>query len=52
MEFEQSDSLEKLISVYHDMAVLDFGGDTNYHDIKKVLVGCEGGFSEAEKKNY
>jgi len=50
MEFEQSDSLEKLISVYHDMAVLDFGGDTNYHDIKKVLVGCEGGFSEAEKK--
>jgi len=50
MEFELSDGLENIISKNPDLSVLDFGGDSNFDDIKKVLIGCEGGFSKSEKE--
>jgi 16S rRNA (uracil1498-N3)-methyltransferase len=52
MEFEIYKNLKEFISKYPDTKVLDFCNnilkDTN--DFKTVLVGCEGGFSDDEKK--
>ena len=42
-------TFEKVIKDYPDIAVIDFGGETKMVDIQKVLIGCEGGFSENER---
>jgi len=50
MEFELENSLEDIIKSNSDLAVLDFGGDSDFSDIKKVLIGCEGGFTKSERE--
>jgi len=50
MEFELAKDLKSVIEKNQDLSVLDFGGDVDFCDIKKVLIGCEGGFSESEKE--
>jgi len=52
MEFEILDTLESFLDKYDDVKVFDFcdnilGADA---DFKKVLIGCEGGFDEDERK--
>ncbi len=52
MEFEQLDSLEAALIRYEHLVYLDFC-DTLLEDtgtIDTVLVGCEGGFSDAERR--
>jgi len=49
MEFELKKSLKEIIENHKDLAVLDFGGSERFDGIKKVLIGCEGGFTEVEK---
>ncbi len=54
MEIERFDSVGAYLADYPQSAVLDFGGiplpcDT---DIGSILVGCEGGFSDAERKLF
>ena len=54
MEFEEIKSLQNFLEIYPNSAIIDFGGK----DIKKtslfstVVVGCEGGFSENERKLF
>jgi 16S rRNA (uracil1498-N3)-methyltransferase len=50
VEFEVLDSLDEAIDLYRDFAVLDFGGEVEWSEIDRVLVGCEGGFSEKERQ--
>ncbi len=50
MEFKLASSLQEVLKDNTDLYVLDFGGDTNLNKkINKVLVGCEGGFSDKER---
>ena len=54
MELEEIKSLQNFLEIYPNSAIIDFGGK----DIKKtslfstVVVGCEGGFSENERKLF
>ena len=49
MEIEVIDDLELAIKRYSDFAVLDFGGEKEWGDVDRALIGCEGGFSDDEK---
>ncbi|BBG64909.1 ribosomal RNA small subunit methyltransferase E [Hydrogenimonas sp.] len=54
MELETADSVAGYLEKYPSSAVLDFGGtplpcDT---DIGSLLIGCEGGFSDSERKLF
>jgi 16S rRNA (uracil1498-N3)-methyltransferase len=50
LRLEIVDSLKDVIMKYEDFAVLDFGGQKEWSDQERVLVGCEGGFSEEERR--
>ena len=50
MEIEIIDSLEDVLKKYDDFAVLDFGGESLPEDISSIMIGCEGGFSDSERK--
>jgi len=50
MEIEIMDYLESALSEYNDIAVLDFGGEEEWENVERVLLGCEGGFSSEERK--
>ncbi len=50
MELEVLGSLEEAMQKYDDFAVADFGGETNYDGVKAIMIGCEGGFTENERK--
>jgi len=50
MEFELQERLENIIQDHQDVVVLDFGGEDISKDIKKVLIGCEGGFTKSERE--
>jgi 16S rRNA (uracil1498-N3)-methyltransferase len=50
MEFCLEKNLEKVISKNQNLSVLDFGGSSDFSNVEKVLVGCEGGFSDREKE--
>ncbi len=54
MDFKIYDDLSSYIDEHDDFYVLDFGGKSFEKDdsIKKVLIGCEGGFSEEERKLF
>ncbi len=53
MEFEIIDSLEKYFEKYPKSDILDFGGvSLCKNKIENILIGCEGGFSEDEKKTF
>ena len=45
-------TVEKFIKTYPDTKVFDFTKKTldDYINIKRVLIGCEGGFSQSEKE--
>jgi 16S rRNA (uracil1498-N3)-methyltransferase len=50
MDIEIIENFESMLEYYKEFAVLDFGGDKECGDIKSVLIGCEGGFSEDERR--
>ena len=50
MEIEILSNLKEAIKKYEDISYLDFGGEPNISDFDRVLVGCEGGFSEEERE--
>ncbi len=56
MEFDLAFSLKDVLKENDNLAVLDFGGDSDFKgNFEKVLIGCEGGFSDEERqmlKNY
>ena len=51
MELERFDSLKEYLNAYPEGGVLDFGGDPLERGKlpQPILIGCEGGFSEAER---
>jgi 16S rRNA (uracil1498-N3)-methyltransferase len=49
MEFEISNSLEDILDIHGDITVLDFGGSSKFSYSEKVLIGCEGGFTNKER---
>ncbi len=52
MEFEILNSIDEVMQKYDDFCVLDFGGVSQQsNEYQCVLVGCEGGFSEGERKS-
>ncbi len=52
MEFEILNSVNEAIERYDNFSVLDFGGNScSSSKESTVLVGCEGGFSEGERKS-
>ncbi len=53
MEFAISNSLKDIVENEKDLYILDFGGDCLIDKkVKKVLVGCEGGFSKSERELF
>lgn len=53
MEFEIIDSLSEYFERYPKSDILDFGGVTLCKNkIENILIGCEGGFSEDERKTF
>jgi 16S rRNA (uracil1498-N3)-methyltransferase len=54
MLFNSSNSVDEFLKKYPDTAIFDFGGDIlkNTQNIKTVLIGCEGGFSEEERQLF
>ena len=54
MELERFDNLESYFRAYPRSAVLDFGGTPLACDIpvESILVGCEGGFDDQERKIF
>lgn len=52
MEFDRYSSIESFISEFPQTKVFDFTETIleNTEDFREVLVGCEGGFSQKEKK--
>ena len=52
MEIQFCENLDKFLTQYPNAKVLDFGGETINKYFETVVVGCEGGFSEREKKLF
>ncbi len=54
MKFEFHDSIDEYLSAYPQSYILDFSAqvESNYALIDTVLVGCEGGFSDRERKLF
>ena len=54
MELEILGSIEEYLEKYPDSAILDFGGSPLVCEapVDSILVGCEGGFSEEERKLF
>ncbi len=50
MEIELLDSLEMTLQKYENFSLLDFGGKTDVFEVKAIMIGCEGGFSENERE--
>jgi 16S rRNA (uracil1498-N3)-methyltransferase len=50
MDLEILDGLKSAIESYDEFDVMDFGGDLEWGEVSRVLIGCEGGFSSDEKK--
>ncbi len=50
MKIEILETLEDVLKIYSDFAVLDFGGKEIGKELSSILIGCEGGFSENERK--
>ncbi len=54
VQMEFIDTLSELFEKYSDIVIVDFGGKkkTDFSDLKRVMVGCEGGFSENEREFF
>ena len=49
MVLEVLDSLDVAMGQYPDFSLVDFGGELIVGDARAIMIGCEGGFSEAER---
>lgn len=54
IELEESPALSTFLKAHPDAVVLDFGGEALQSDesIETVVIGCEGGFDESERKLF
>lgn len=54
IEFGESASLSDFLSVHPESVILDFGGEALSRDevFETVVIGCEGGFHESERKLF
>ncbi len=54
IELEESATLNAFLQAHPDAAILDFGGEALGPDerIETVVIGCEGGFDESERKLF
>lgn len=52
MEIEFCESLDKFLELYPDAKICDFGGEKIGGYFEVGVVGCEGGFSERERKLF
>lgn len=54
IEMEESAGLSLFLKEYPDAAVLDFGGEPleKGEFFATVVIGCEGGFDESERKQF
>ena len=50
MQLEVIDTLDEVLEKYPEFSVLDFGGRTEWGSPRHVLLGCEGGLSDAERQ--
>jgi len=52
MEIEFCESLDKFLDKYPESKICDFGGEKINGDFEVGVVGCEGGFSDRERKLF
>ncbi len=52
MKIETMNSLDDVFQKYDDICILDFNASKEWSRIKRVLIGCEGGFSDKERKIF
>lgn len=54
IELEESPALSTFLKAHPDAVILDFGGEVLRSDehIETVVIGCEGGFDESERKLF
>jgi 16S rRNA (uracil1498-N3)-methyltransferase len=54
IKLEILNSLSEVLKTYEDCYVLNFSNNhiDNQKDIKRVVIGCEGGFSSKELENF
>lgn len=54
IELSESPNVSTFLKEHSDAVVLDFGGETLTSDepIETVVIGCEGGFDEGERKGF
>ncbi len=53
MEFEEVKSLQNFLEIYPKSAIIDFGGENiKEASCETIVIGCEGGFSENERKFF
>ena len=54
MEFEELNSVQNFLEIYPKSAIIDFGGKSlkGSLPLETVIIGCEGGFSENERKFF
>ena len=53
MEIDFCESLDKFLELYPEAVICDFGGEEiKDNQIEIVVVGCEGGFTERERKLF
>lgn len=54
IELEESSTLSAFLKLHPEAVILDFGGEVLQADekIQTVVIGCEGGFDESERKLF
>ncbi|HZF71005.1 16S rRNA (uracil(1498)-N(3))-methyltransferase [Sulfuricurvum sp.] len=54
IELGESPALSTFLKAHPDAVIFDFGGETLKSDenIETVVIGCEGGFDESERKQF
>lgn len=54
IEFAEAPALSTFLNAHSQAIVLDFGGETldKNEDMETVIIGCEGGFDESERKAF
>ena len=49
-EIEILKNIDEALLMYDDITVLDFGGENEWGEVKRILIGPEGGFDDKERK--
>ena len=50
MSLEIMSTMDEVLQKYPHFSVMDFGGSYDTSNISSIMIGCEGGFSEAERQ--